>query len=138
MPIKTSRLKKEIKKIIKDDPITIHRFVLVDDGYSDKASYAYLVSWPFSWVQSWQGRIDTLGREVWMVMGSEAGQTAKRSFTLLLPYMASGYPKTDDMILLYDADGDLIGDFRVNMAITYPWKVEVNIQLIAPGSGKYG
>ncbi len=138
MPIKTTRLRRDIKKIIEDQPIIVHRFVLVDDGYSDPPVWSGEVSWPFSWSNSYQGRIDTLGRETWLVMGSEAGQTAKRSFTLLLPYMASGYPKTDDMILLYDADGDLIGDFRVNMAITYPWKVEVNVQLIAPGGGKYG
>mgnify|MGYP001612227168 CR=1 FL=1 len=138
MAIKTKRLRKEVKKIIKDQPIIVHRFILLDDGYSDAPSWSGEVSWPFSWIASWQGRIDTLGREVWQVMGSEGGQTAKRTFTLLLPYMESGHPTTNDMIELYDTDGNKLGDFRVNMTIAHDWKTEVNVELIAPGSGKYG
>jgi len=137
--IKTGRLKKETKKMIADQPIMVHRFVLVDDGYSDEPSYAHLLSYPFfSWIQSWRGRIDTLGRETWMVMTSEAGTTAQRSFTLLLPYMESGHPKTDDMVELYDLDGNNLGHFKVNMCIPYDWKTEVNIVLIAPSGGKMG
>lgn len=138
MPIKTSRLKKEIKKIINDQPITVHRFLVLDDGISDPPSWGSYPRWQYSWVASWEGRIDTLGREVWLTMGSEAGQTAKRSFTVLLPYIESGHPTTNDVLELYDANGDDLGSFRVLMAIAYDYKVELNVQLIAPGSGKFG
>lgn len=138
MGIKTSRLKRETKKIIEDQPIMVHRFVLVDDGYSDKPSYAHAISWPFSWIQSWRGRIDTLGRETWMVMTSEAGTTAQRSFVLTLPYMEGGHPKTDDMIELYDLDGTKLGHFKVNMCTPNDWKTEVNVVLVAPSGGKMG
>lgn len=72
------------------------------------------------------------------MMGSEAGQTAKRSFVILLPYIEADYPTTNDKIELYDADGKSLGSFRVNFTIAYDWKVEVNVEMIAPGSGKYG
>ncbi len=138
MGIKTARLKKEVKRIIEDQPIMVHRFILLDEGYEDAPSWSNEVSWPFSWVASWRGRLDTLGREVWQVLTSEAGTTAQRSFTLLLPYMSSGHPKTDDLIHLYDLDGNYLGEFKVNMCIPYDWKTEVNVVLVAPGSGKYG
>jgi len=140
MAIKTTRLKRDIDKLIKDDPITVHRFVLLmkGDGHSDAASYSHLVSWPYSWISSWQGRLDTLGREVWQEMGSEAGVAIHRSFTVLLPYMASGHPQVDDMIELYDSDRNNLGEFRVMMCVAYSYKTEVNVQLTAPGEGIYG
>jgi len=52
--------------------------------------------------------------------------------------MASGHPKTDDMIVLYDADGNKLGDFQVNMSIAETWKTELNVVLIAPGGGRWG
>ena len=52
--------------------------------------------------------------------------------------MKSGHPTTNDMIELYDTDGVKLGHFRVNMAIALDWKTELNIQLIAPGNGKWG
>ena len=116
--------RRAVKKIIADDPFVIHRYVLMEgDGI--------LTSPSWSWAGSWRGRMDTLGRETWGIWTTEAGSGAKKSFVILIPYTDTP-PETDDRVVVYDDDGNEVGEFRVNFVVNYRHKVAINVEQITP------
>lgn len=140
--LRIKRFRKDIEHIINHDPVIATRFVLLDtSGATEAPSWAGEISWPYSWAGSWRARIEPLGRETWFAQITQLGDAVRRSFILLMPYDPNcpyEYPKSDDHITIESEDGENFGTFRVNMLMQNDWKVECNVELIAPGTGRYG
>jgi len=127
------QLRNSSEEIAQEQPIAIHCWVLYDgDGVSGPLSW--------SWLGSWVGRIDRLGREVWFTMpGPASSNVAKRSFTVLIPYSTTfpNYPQMGNKVELFDSDGSSKGVFRVNFVDRYEidgevYKVELNVEELQP------
>ena len=126
MTIRASRLRKDIKNIINDQPIMVYRYILITgDGVTTGNSYQA--------AGSWRGRIDTLGRNVWFAMENRMGEAAQRMFNLILPYNAEGID-VNDKVELFNLDGSSAGVFIVVWVEKFAdssgvvWKVECNIE----------
>jgi len=128
MSLKAARLRPDVQDIINDQPIVVHRYVLLaGDGVTTGNSW--------SWAGSWKGRRDTLGRDVWFAQRNVLGEAAQRTYTLLLPYTADANPITVGQRLeLYGLTGASLGVFLVTWVLAYQdssgavWKVELNIE----------
>jgi len=131
--MKLSEKRRLMKDMIDDQPIVIHRYVMIS---GDGVTSGY--SW--SWSGSWKGRRDTLGREVWFTEpGPVSSRVAKRSYNVLIPYTKE-FPVTPTMgnkIELVDMNGVSEGVYLVNNATEYKdggdlWKVDLNVQESEP------
>ena len=131
--MKLSEKRKLVNSMIKDQPIVVHRWVMLSgDGVSSAFSW--------SWAGSWKGRKDTLGREVWFTMpGPVTARSAKRSYNVVIPYSEDwpSTPKMNDKIELVDTGGNSEGVYLVNNSTEYKdgdevWKVDLNVQESEP------
>lgn len=128
MSIKASPLRTDVKSIIDDQPIVVHRYVLMaGDGVTTGNSW--------SWAGSWRGRKDPMGRNVWFTQRNILGEAAQRTYTLLLPYTAGISDITvNQRIELNTLGGDSLGTFIITWVDEHAdssgnvWKVECNIE----------
>jgi hypothetical protein len=131
--MKLTEKKALVNEMINDQPIVIHRYVLLSgDGV--------LSAFSWSWAGSWKGRRDTLGREVWFTeAGPVTSRAAKRSYNIVVPYSSDwpATPKMNDRIELVDTAGVNEGTYIVNNSTEYKdgadvWKVDLNVQETEP------
>uniref|UniRef100_A0A6M3XCU5 Uncharacterized protein n=2 Tax=viral metagenome TaxID=1070528 RepID=A0A6M3XCU5_9ZZZZ len=126
MPIYASPLRSDVAYMIDDQPIVFHRYILITGDGVDTGN-----SW--QWNASYKGRIDPLGQNVWFSQKNVLGETAKRVYTVLLPYTAVGLD-TGDKMELYTIGGVSRGTFTVLYVDEYydssgsAWKVEANVE----------
>lgn len=128
MVMKAGPLRKDIKSIIDDQPLIVHRYILLaGDGVTTGNSW--------SWAGSWRGRRDTMGRSVWYTQRNELGEAGQRMYTLLLPWTANNREiEVGQRVELYSLAGTSEGEYILTWvdinrdSYGNIWKVECSIE----------
>ena len=127
---KSANLVKLLKRVIKDQPLVIHRWVLKSgDGVNTSNAWSYYYSWV--------GRIDTIGRGTWQTMMSPTGQSSASVLVVTIPYeVGQDAPVPEDKIVLFYPTGVSAGTYRVVSKTDFTdedgvmWKHELTVEIM--------